>query len=245
MIRDAKGGLFTRLLDWYLGRKVRSAFRGVWVRGALPSSDGGLLVYLNHSSFWDGFLVHQLGRAAGWDTYAMMEEDNLARYRFHTRIGAFSVKRSDPRSALASIRHAKVVLARPRAALVIFPEGELRPGGGALGPLQRGVEVVARTAAVRCVPVALRYAFLEHEHPDVLVEVGLPHAPGEAGIFRDNLEAVYARVQSARSVDGFTRLIQGRTSVQERWDAVRRLDAGEAATSTTGGVERASASSPH
>ena len=36
MIRDAKGGPFTRVLDWYIGRKVRRAFRGVWVRGSLP-----------------------------------------------------------------------------------------------------------------------------------------------------------------------------------------------------------------
>ncbi len=225
MILDAKGGPLTWLLDWYVGRKVRAAFRGVWARGALPSADGGLLVYLNHSSFWDGFLVHQLGQAAGWDAYALMEEENLAKYRFHTRIGAFSVKRGDARSAMASIRHAKAVLARPRAALAIFPEGELRAGQGPLGPLHRGVEVIARTAQVRCVPIALRYAFLEHEHPDVLVEVGTPHAPGPASVFAEGLEAVYGRVMAAHSTEGFTRLVQGRTSVQQRWDTVRRLGA--------------------
>lgn len=225
MIRDAKGGLSTRVLDWYIGRKVRAAFRGVWARGELPSSEGGLLVYANHSSFWDGFLVHQLARVAGWDAYAMMEEEHLARYRFHTRIGAFSVARGDPRSALASVRYTRTLLARPGAAVFVFPEGELRAGQGPLGPLRRGVEVIARTAGVRCLPIALRYAFLEHEHPDVLVEVGAPHPPGPANVFAERLEAVYARVMAARSTEGFTRLIAGRTSVQQRWDAVRGLPA--------------------
>jgi 1-acyl-sn-glycerol-3-phosphate acyltransferase len=225
VIVDDKGGPFARVIEWYVARKVRKAFRGVWARGALPSSEGGLLVYLNHSSFWDGFIAHELARAAGWDAYAMMEEENLARYRFHTRIGAFSVPRGDARRALASIRHAKTVLARPGAALIIFPEGELRAGQGPLLPLQRGVELVARTSKVRCVPIALRYGFLEHEYPDVLVEVGAPHAPGPLELFTERLEDVYARVMSARSTEGFTRLIEGRRGVQARWDAARGLPA--------------------
>ncbi|HEY0882814.1 MAG TPA: lysophospholipid acyltransferase family protein [Archangium sp.] len=223
MIRDAKGGLFTRVLEWYVARKVRSAFRAVWVRGTFPSAEGGLLAYANHSSFWDGFLIHQLAMQAGWDGYAIMEEENLAKYPFHARIGAFSVKRSDPRSALATIRHARDVLQRKNAAVFIFPEGELHPGQGALAPLQRGLEVIARTAKVRSVPVAIRYCFLEHEHPDVLVELGPPHAPGGLEVYETHLKNTYERVMTARSTEGFTCLIKGRTSVQERWDTVRRL----------------------
>lgn len=223
MIRDAKGGLFTSVIDWYIRRKVRSAFRGVWVRGALPSSSSGLIAYLNHSSFWDGFIAHQLGQLASWDTYALMEEENLARYRFHARIGAISVRRRDPRSALETLRYARTVLERPNACLVIFPEGELRPGQGPLGPLSRGVEVLARSSKKLSVPIAVRYAFLEHEHPDVLIEIGTPHAPGPLADFEAGLEAVTQRVMSARSTDGFTLRLAGRTGVQDRWDSVRRL----------------------
>jgi 1-acyl-sn-glycerol-3-phosphate acyltransferase len=225
MIRDAKGGLFTRVIDWYIGRKVRAAFRGVWVRGALPSSRDGLVVYLNHSSFWDGFIVHQLGHAAGWDTYAVMEEQNLAKYPFHTRIGAFSIRRGDARSAVETLKYAKSVLARPNACVAIFPQGEIRAGQGPLGPLSRGVEVLARSSKKFAVPIAVRYAFLEHEAPDVLVEVGTPHAPGELATYEASLTSVYERVLAARSTEGFTPVVRGRTGVQERWDAVRRLPA--------------------
>lgn len=222
MIKDAKGGFFAHVLDWYFGRKVRGAFRGVWARGALPSSDHGLLVYLNHSSFWDGFIVHQLGRAAGWDTYALMEEENLSKYRFHARLGAISVRRGDRRSALETVRYAAdVVLRRPKAALFVFPEGELRPGGGAPGDFRRGVEVIARRAQVRCVPIAVRYAFLEHERPDVLLEVGEPHAPAELPHFHAALSAASARLAEVRTTDGFTCLVQGRRGAKDRWDAVR------------------------
>lgn len=226
MIRDAKGGPFTALLDWYIGRKVRGAFRGVWVRGTLPSSEGGLLVYLNHSSFWDGFVLHQLGKAAGWNAFAMMAEENLAKYRFHTRIGAFSVRRGDRHSAVESIRYSTEVLRRERAALFIFPEGELRPGGGPPARFQRGVEVIAKRAKVRCLPVAVRYAFLEHERPDVLLEVGTPHAPAELPAFEAALADAHARLATVRDTSGFTCLVEGRRGAKDRWDALKRLPAG-------------------
>ncbi|GMU59084.1 MAG: hypothetical protein AMXMBFR34_08470 [Myxococcaceae bacterium] len=226
MIRDAKGGPFTWLLEWYVARKVRSAFRGVWVRGALPSADGGLLVYANHSSFWDGFLIHQVARAARWDGYAMMEEANLAKYPFHARLGAFSVRRGDRRSALESVRYAAGVLRREQGAVFVFPEGELRAGGGPLGRFKRGVEVIARHAKVRCLPLAIRYTFLEHEHPDVLLEVGPTHPPDDLGRFVTELSFAHARLSEARSTDGFACLIRGRASVQERWDSVRALSSG-------------------
>ncbi|MDX2009844.1 MAG: lysophospholipid acyltransferase family protein [Myxococcaceae bacterium] len=225
MIRDAKGGLFSRVIDWYIGRKVRSAFRGVWVRGQLPSSRDGLVAYLNHSSFWDGFIAHQLGLAAGWDSYAVMEEQNLAKYPFHTRIGAFSIRRGDPRSAVETLKYAKTVLSRPNACVIIFPQGEIRAGQGPLGELSRGVEVLARSSKKPAVPIAIRYAFLEHEHPDVLIEVGTPHAAGDLARYESSLGEVYERVLSARSTEGFTAVVRGRRGVQERWDAVRRLPA--------------------
>jgi 1-acyl-sn-glycerol-3-phosphate acyltransferase len=230
MIRDAKGGLFARVIDWYIGRKVRSAFRGVWVRGELPSSKSGLIAYLNHSSFWDGFIAHQLGKAAGWDSYAVMEEQNLAKYPFHTRIGAFSIRRGDPRSAVETLKYAKTVLSRPNACVIIFPQGEIRAGQGPLGDLSRGVEVLARSSKKPAVPIAVRYAFLEHEHPDVLIEVGTPHAPGELSRYESSLGEVYERVLSARSTEGFTRVVRGRTGVQDRWDSVRGLPAPKADT---------------
>ncbi len=88
------------------------------------------------------------------------------------------------------------------------------------------MELLARAAQVECVPVALRYAFFEHERPDVLVEVGTPHAAGP-------LDALPAAPggggatgwRSATSLEGFTREVRGGSGVAERWDAVRGLRA--------------------
>lgn len=220
MIRAAKGGLRGRLIDAYVTAKFRGAFRGLWVRGALPRGEP-LLVYANHTNWWDGFVAHQLSRAAGWDGYCLMEEANLARYRFLARIGAFSIRPHAPDSALESLRYARALLARPAAAVFLFPEGRLAPFGAGPLRLERGVELLARHARARCLPVAVRYAFFEHERPDVLLEVGEPHGPLPLADFAARLSALVQRLAGATSLEGFTRQVAGAGGVAERWDALR------------------------
>ena len=223
MIRAAKGGPVGWLWDRYVGWKFRSTFRGLWVRGTLPTGEASRVVYVNHSNWWDGFVLHQLAQAAGWDAYCLMEEKNLARYRFLTRIGAFSVRPGDASSSLESLRYARQLLRQPRVAMYLFPEGEHRPFGVLPLRLQRGIEPLARAARVDCLPIAVRYAFFEHELPDVLLGVGTPHPPGPLALFQEGLEAVVKRVAAVTSLDGFTRKVAGARGVAERWDSARGL----------------------
>ncbi len=226
MRKANKGGLGTFVVEAYLRRKIRHAFRGVWLSGTLPKADRGLLVYANHTSWWDGFVVHALGRAAGWDAYALMEEKNLERYRFLGRIGAFGVRPGEARSSLASLRYAASLLRRPRAAVFVFPEGEIRPFGERPLRLLRGVEVLARMAQAPCCALGIRYAFFEHERPDVLLELGPVHPPGPLSTFAGQLEAQVASLSRRTRLDGLQQLLAGAPGVAERWDAVRGLPGG-------------------
>lgn len=71
MIPARKGGPGTWLWSRYVDRKFRASFRGLWARGVLPKAEAPLLVYANHTNWWDGFVAHQLCRAAGWDVYCV------------------------------------------------------------------------------------------------------------------------------------------------------------------------------
>ncbi|NVJ01625.1 1-acyl-sn-glycerol-3-phosphate acyltransferase [Myxococcus sp. AM009] len=223
MIHAAKGGPLGWAWDRYIGWKFRAAFRGLWVRGTLPPGGPGRLVYLNHSNWWDGFVLNQLCQTAGWDGYCLMDEENLRRYRFLTRIGAFSIRRKDATSSVASLRYAKELLRRPRGVVFVFPEGEHRPFGVLPLRLERGVELLARVAKVECLPIAVRYGFFEHERPDVLLEVGTPHPPGDMAVFQEGLETVVRRLAAVTSLEDFTRRVSGARGVAERWDAARGL----------------------
>jgi 1-acyl-sn-glycerol-3-phosphate acyltransferase len=221
VIPARKGGPLALMVAAYVRRKVRRSFRGVWQRGTLPPPGSRILLYANHTSFWDGFVAAELCAAADWDGYCLMEERMLRRYRFLSRLGAFSIRRGDPASALESLRYAHRLLERPGTAVVIFPEGELRPYRGTLHPLERGVEVLARRAECTCLPVAIRYRFFEHELPDVLVSVGEPHPPTDLAGFADRLAAALADLPDSRTPEECAPLVRGRRSAMERWDAVR------------------------
>jgi hypothetical protein len=191
----------------------------------MPEHAGSLLVYANHGSFWDGFIAHQLCRARGRDGYCMMEERTLARYRFLARLGAFSIRRFDARSTVETFRYARTLLARPRTAVFVFPEGELRPAPTLPLRLERGVEVLARLADAPCVPLAMRYVFLEDERPDVLLAIGEAHGPARVGDMRARLEALLESLFEARDTTGFRRLVRGRRSAAASWDAIRGMGA--------------------
>lgn len=223
MIIDAKRPVLTWALGQYVEWKLRKAFRGVWLEGALPAGEEGVLCYANHGSFWDGFLAHLLARRSGRDGYAVMEEQNLRRYRFLTRIGAFSIRRGDSSSALETLRYARSVLQRPKAAVFLFPQGKIEANAQPPLKFERGAEVLARMAKLRCVPVALRYAFFEHEHPDVLIHVGEAHAPEPLAQMESRLGALVAGLQGIKAVTALHPLLVGSRSVAERWDAVRGL----------------------
>ncbi|MGZ6071608.1 MAG: lysophospholipid acyltransferase family protein [Myxococcaceae bacterium] len=227
MIPACKGCLRQHVVDAYVRRKVRAGFRAVWLRGELPPASAGLLVYVNHTNWWDGFVVHQLGKAAGWDGYALMEERNLARYPFLRHIGAFSVRRGEAASSLETLRYARGLLREPGRAVFVFPEGEHRPPGELPLRLERGVEALARMSGVPSLPLAIRYTFFEHERPDVLLDVGTPHAPLRLADYQRRLEERVVALQAVTRLEGFHRLLEGRRGVAERWDAVRGMGEAE------------------
>lgn len=191
MIRAETGGAlgwaWSRYLDWRLARD----FRGVWLTGgAWPEGDAPLLLYANHSSWWDGFALWRLARAHGFTGYCIMEERNLKRWPFLRRLGAFSIRRGDARSSLETLRYAARLLKQPRTAVAVFPQGVLDPHASPPYLLDRGVEVLARLSGATCLPVAIRPMFLEAEKPDLLLELGEPHPPAPLAHFTRWLNAL-------------------------------------------------------
>jgi 1-acyl-sn-glycerol-3-phosphate acyltransferase len=220
MITDARHALLTPLLHLYVRWKLKTAFRGVWASGALPGPGEPLILYANHHGFWDGFLAHALVHRAGRAGYALMEEQNLARYRFLTRLGAMSIRPTDPRSVLTTLRHATRVLERPDATLLLFPQGKLVAPAAPLR-FERGIEVLARMAKARAVPVGLRYAFFEHEYPDALLAVGEPHPVRSVADCEARLTHLLKGLDALEAPTSLDPLLAGRRSVAERWGRPR------------------------
>ena len=139
------------LIYWTLMRSaIWSHFARVWLRveGPIPTpADGPLIFYLNHPSWWDGYMAYVLNRMVlgnRFQGFCMMDEHELRRYRFFTWLGAFSMNRQDARSALGSVAYIGRLLATRRDRAVLTHEGvdqsARRPSGEGPGH-RRAVEV--------------------------------------------------------------------------------------------------------
>ncbi|MFO0599606.1 MAG: lysophospholipid acyltransferase family protein [Myxococcaceae bacterium] len=213
MIHEGRSPLMTWGWSRYVHWKLRRQFRALWATGALPAEEP-VVLYANHTNFWDGFLVHAVVTHGHRDGFVMMEEQNLARFRFLRHLGAFSVRRGSSASARETLQHATTILRRPRASVLVFPQGKLAPFDAPL-ELERGAELLARWAGVRCVPMALRYALFEHEYPDALIAIGEPHdaaGPDEMAARLGALRSALARVERP---DTLPLLLSGRRSVAD------------------------------
>ncbi len=241
-----------RLGDWLIyyalmKPAVRGSFAHVWVQyvGALPSpTAGALLVYLNHSAWWDLYMTavidYEILRRR-FDSYGMMEERQLRRYRFFTWMGAFSVHRQDRQEAQRSLRYISHVLAVRRGrALFLFPQGSILPNDQRPlrvypGTARIAQQVLAQGMPVQLLPITLRYEFRGEQRPDVFVRVGpvqqlaahstvaVPDLTQQIGEqLTASLDALRAQVV-AGDLHRFALLLRGREGIDRSFDRLLKL----------------------
>ncbi len=84
-----------------------------------------LLVVGNHHSWWDGFLAIYLNnRYWGKRFFVMMMLEQLKKYQFFRKIGAFSVDQGN-RSVIESMNYAVKVLKSRENMLLMYPQGRI------------------------------------------------------------------------------------------------------------------------
>jgi hypothetical protein len=155
----------------YILRQFRKAFHGLYFLGPMPALDPALplLITPNHSTWWDGFFFYILNKRF-WKRkgYLMMLEEQLSKYRFFSRIGAFGVEPGLARKSYEALRYSAAVLRDPANALCIFPQGVLRYSGVRPLEFQRGVEYILKLYGgdVNLLPLGIRCEFLTDQRPE-------------------------------------------------------------------------------
>ncbi len=172
------------------------------------------IFFANHSSWWDAMLPFYLS-VARWkmDTYAMMDEEQLAKYPFFRWLGTFSVNRSHGRDAMRTIEYASSLLRGTDRALWIYPQGELLPNDTRPLAFFSGVEHIARrVGTINLVPVAFRYEFSHEQRADIYVRIGEPvYLTGADTIAQHSLTDML-REQLTAELDALrAAIIEGRT----------------------------------
>lgn len=178
MITARKSFWFESLFAVYNKNLIKRRFQSVEVTGFSKiknrSAASPLLFYANHSSWWDGLIAFELSRQAKLRNYTMMEEKQLKKLFLFRKLGAFSVNKNNLREAVKSVNYAAELLKTDRrAALWIFPQGEILPND--IRPIRfyNGFSrIIEKVKIVDSVAVALRYEFLGDWKPRVFVRFG-------------------------------------------------------------------------
>lgn len=180
MLSAKKIYLFEKLFGLYNKNLIKRYFNSLRVCGLSEISkrepEIPMIIYLNHSNWWDGLVAFELSRKLKLDSFFLMEDKHLRKLLAFRRLGAFSVVRENPRDAVKSINYAVDILNNTEGrALWIFPQGEILPND--MRPLifYNGISrIIQKLGTSQVVSIALRIEFLNSYKPDIFVNIGAP-----------------------------------------------------------------------
>jgi len=241
MIKDNKNPMLEQLLSWISTGMLKRHFAGVHWRGQenFHKRDAGVptICMVNHSCWWDALLAFYLSYdLLKIDTVAMMEECNLARYRFFTWIGAFGVKRDSPREAVKAMHYAVDQIKSAERVLWLFPQGIMLPND--VRPLafyQGTARIIEKLGRACVIPITHRYEYLQEQHAEAFTEIGEPikievDASFSVKTCTAELQAVLTRQLEGLKADlvegrleAFQTTLAGKLSASTRYDRARGL----------------------
>lgn len=194
MLPVRRSRVYTWWFRWYSRRQFKKHFHAV--RVSVPVETRNMhtaypvIFYCNHAYWWDGFWS-QLCTETFFrqNLYIIIEYKQLVKYRFFSRLGAFSLDRHNPRSALQTIEYAAARLVETSGkqnALWIFPQGTIEHVdkkplhfyNGASSIVDR---VLRNISGMYLVSVVSRIEYLDEQRPDLFLSFRVPERIGDAG----------------------------------------------------------------
>ena len=177
------------LLRWFIAysrRYLRRHFHSLRVaRDGFPPPDTAraLVLYGNHSSWWDPLvgLVLKAEFFGGRNAFAPMDAAALQKYKLFRKLGFFGVERSTRRGAAQFLRTAKNLLRAPDTLLLITPQGRFADVRERPVQFEAGLgHLAARAEGAVFLPMATELIFWEERLPEILVRFGEPVTIGAA-----------------------------------------------------------------
>ncbi|MDZ7361486.1 MAG: lysophospholipid acyltransferase family protein [candidate division KSB1 bacterium] len=180
MIKARHAAWADRIFYPYVIGLFKRRFHAIHLLGGIPETDRELPLLLlpNHSTWWDGFFVYWLNKKFfRRKPYLMMREDQLARYKFFSRLGAYSI---NPHSAAAiknSLRYSVDILnekTTPRPMLCVFPQGELLPWDKRPLAFKNGLETILSGygGKANLLLLGIKTIFLNEQLPEAFLLFG-------------------------------------------------------------------------
>jgi chlorobactene lauroyltransferase len=217
MLKAERSPILQRVFNRYVTGLLRRRFHSVRLCGETEALDREeaypLILYTNHETWWDGFLLLPLTIKFGQNYRLMMEEKNLRRYWFFRKAGVFGVDLDSGAGRSASLLHAARLLREPvvRRTLILFPQGRLCSPYEPFPEFRDGVSALARLAGGGgAVPVGIRIVQGRYPRPEAFLEAG-PILPASTvpdnSTLRAALQAALERLEERHARGDWKRAI--------------------------------------
>ena len=141
-------------------------------------TDRPLLVLANHTSWWDGFLVHELVRRVRPKAplYTIMLERELGRARFLRWTGCIGIEPGDPGTVRRAVNTVRALASEePTTAVQFFPQGAIGPSRARPLGFKEGYRLVARALGEASIlPVGIHLELFNRRKPTAFVVCAPP-----------------------------------------------------------------------
>jgi hypothetical protein len=159
----------------------------------------------------------------------MMLEEQLSKYGFFSRIGAFGIEPGLARKSYEALWYSAEVLRDPANSLCIFPQGVLRYFGIRPLEFQRGVEHILKLHGgdVNLLPLGIHCEFLTDQRPEAFFMADRVYRVNHQtfqGVewLEQQEEALLDKLgQAILAGDKGQAVVRGREPMNVRWDALR------------------------
>jgi hypothetical protein len=213
----------------YVLRLIRKHFYSLYLMEEFPpvNPDIPILLMPNHSTWWDGFFVYLLNNLTyGRPLYVMMLEEQLSKYSFFSKVGAYSIRPGHPASILETMKYSLELLhtvKNPAPMVCLFPQGEMTPASARPVKFQSGFEWLLERSKIEVMPLllAMRVEYLEQQQPEVFFQF---NSLGNLNsINKQYLESKLSQIldemlQNIVSGNKGYSILSGKKSINQIWD---------------------------
>jgi 1-acyl-sn-glycerol-3-phosphate acyltransferase len=247
----------SRVFDLYCQRMIARRFTALRILGKLPEAmpqDRGMLVFANHSSWYDPLIFFMLSRALfpSHTAFGPMDSVALKKYAFMQKIGIFGVEQGSARGAARFLQVSRGLLSKPGNGVWLTPQGSFSDVRVRPVRFQGGLARLARDGNAFALPFAIELLFWNEARPEMLIHFGDPIDTAsevhDVDQWNHVLEQALTRVQDelaeaamSRDPDRFTTLIDGTTGVNfiyDGWRYLKALARGESFSAAHGQTRR-------
>jgi len=165
------------LYDFYVPRLLKSNFQNFYLTNEFPTIpvNEGLIITPNHFSWWDGFFIdYTLNHLLNRKIFILMLEEQLRRYWFFQKVGAFSINPRHPKSIKETFNYMVEILSDNKNVLIFYPQGEIEAYDKRPLKVKAGLKSILSITCskVNILPVAFKIKHGNTKKPDVLTRFG-------------------------------------------------------------------------